>query len=253
VTVATLHVGYKPHQHARLGGVICVNHAQTKRLEGYPGLARVIPNWMPAAEAPRTGSGLRETLGLAANRFVVGAVGRLHPSKGMDILITAFRSCALDDARLVILGEGPQRRELEKLSAGDARIHLPGFRADVHSCLREIDLFVCPSREESFGLAIIEAMGAQRPVIATATEGPAEFMRDQPAVLVPPGSPAALADAIRTAYSQFQRGELAPANYDLTAFDPAPRIDSIIGFYHQVAAARVPSTVELAGKVSVTP
>ena len=89
-TVATLHVGYKPHQHARLGGLICVNRTQATRLPGYHGLASTIPNWIPAMPPDPAGPGLRRELGLATDVFVVGAIGRLHPSKGMDILVTAF-------------------------------------------------------------------------------------------------------------------------------------------------------------------
>ncbi|MEJ1972230.1 MAG: glycosyltransferase family 4 protein [Lacunisphaera sp.] len=65
-------------------------------------------------------------------------------------MIEAFRAVAPADAALVILGDGPQRKHLEKLRAGDDRIHFVGHRPEVHGCLRDLDLFVSPSREESF-------------------------------------------------------------------------------------------------------
>ncbi len=235
--VATLHVGYKPHQHARLDGLICVNRAQAARIDGYGGLVRIIPNWLPQPAAPGSRS-LRATLGLAPDVMVVGYVGRLHPSKGADVLIDAFRTAAPAKAALVIVGEGPQRAELELRCGGDPRIHLVGHRADVHACLHGFDLFVSPSREESFGLAIIEAMSVGLPVIATATEGPAEYLRDQPIRLIAPGCATELATAIGEAATRFHAGQLTNVSYDLSRFDPAARIANVMDFYAQLIAGR---------------
>jgi glycosyltransferase involved in cell wall biosynthesis len=248
-TVATLHVGYKAHQHARLDGLICVNHAQAGRVNDYTGTTRTIANWQPTAAESRQLHGIREELGLSPGTFLVGAVGRLHESKGNDVLIRAFRASAPADAALVLLGDGPQRKELEQLRAGDDRIYFLGYRPVVQGCLQDLDLFVSPSREESFGLAIVEAMGFGVPIIATAAEGPAEFLRNQPAVLVPPGSVVALAQAIKLAHAQFCEGSLPRVSYDLSLFDPAERVANIMDFYgqlrprrHQAVVSRVPQT-----------
>jgi glycosyltransferase involved in cell wall biosynthesis len=251
LTLATLHVGFKPHQHGRLDGLICVNRAQSARLAGYRGQARVIPNWLPLVPAPAATPGLREELNLGDDVFLVGAVGRLHASKGMDVLISAFRASAPARAALVILGEGPQRAELEQLRAGDPRIHLLGYRPAVHPCLRDLDLFVSPSREESFGLAIVEAMSAGLPIIATAAEGPAEFLRDQPAVLVPPGSHEALTAAIRTAHARFETDGLPKVGYDLSLFDPSARLANITDFYAHVLDAKQRSRAAASRPVAV--
>jgi glycosyltransferase involved in cell wall biosynthesis len=250
-TVATLHVGYKPHQHARLGGLICVNHAQASRLSEYQGLTRTIPNWLPQVPATMKAKGLRRELGLDADVFLIGAVGRLHPSKGMDVLISAFRATASAHAALVILGEGPQRSRLEDLRAGDARIHLLGYRPDVYGCLRDLDLFVSPSREESFGLAILEAMSTGVPIVATAAEGPGEFLLDQPVELVPPDSIDAIAAAIAEAEQKFRAGLLPRLAYDLSLFDPSARVASITDFYAQVIDARQWGRVDQADRVAV--
>jgi glycosyltransferase involved in cell wall biosynthesis len=236
--VATLHVGYKPHQHGGLDGVICVNRAQASRLGQYRGMARTIPNWVPQMPKLAPFAGIRAELGLDENTFVIGSVGRLHESKGPDVLIAAFRAAAPDRAALVLLGDGPQRAELERLAAGDPRIHLLGHRPDVHASLRDCDLFVSPSREESFGLAIIEAMSLGLPVIATAAEGPAEYLQDQPVTLVPTGDISAMAAAIAEAGVQFQAGRLDRVAYDLRGFDPATRVGHVLDFYRQLIAAR---------------
>ena len=174
---------------------------------------------------------LRRELGLEARAFVVGAVGRLHQSKGMDVLIKAFRTGAAKDAALVIVGEGRERAQLMRLCEGDRRIHLIGFRADVRVCLRNFDLFVSPSREESFGLAILEAMESGTPIITTATEGPTEFLRDQPVTFVPPSSVSALTEAIRQAHARFLTGTLRRIDYDLSGFDAAERMANIADLY----------------------
>lgn len=236
-TVATLHVGYKPHQHARFKGLICVNHAQAGRLGSFQGMVRTIPNWLPQAPAATGAPGIRAELGLAEDVFLIGAVGRLHPSKGVDVLVDAFRASTATKAALVMLGDGPQLAELRHRSAGDPRIHFLGYRPVVQDCLRDLDLFVSPSREESFGLAIIEAMSAGLPVIATTAEGPREFLRDQPVSLVAPGSTAELTSAINAVHQRYRAGRLSRISYDLSLFDPAARVANIMDFYGQVLEA----------------
>jgi glycosyltransferase involved in cell wall biosynthesis len=230
--VATLHVGYKPRQHARMDGVICVNSRQVAWLSGYAGQARVIGNWLPAADirlAPQTN--LRDELGLSADTLIIGAAGRLHASKGCDLLVKAFREAAPANAVLVFLGEGKQRKDLEKLRGGDGRVYFLGFRNDVAAFLNSIDLFVSPSREESFGLAIVEAMNAGLPVIATKTDGPMEYLKTQPVVLVEPGSVSALSAALSRHIYYLP----APKpRYDLRLFDPAMRVAQIIDFYAEL-------------------
>jgi len=236
--VATLHVGYKPHQHARLDGLICVNAAQAKGLGGYSGIARTIPNWLPQSPSVVSPQSVRNELGLAADTFLVGAVGRLHASKGMDVLISAFRNFAPTNAALAIVGEGPQFRQLKRLAAQDRRVHFLGYRKNVDDCLRDFDLFVSPSREESFGLAILEAMNARVPIIATMVEGPMEYLIDQPIELVPAGSIHALTDALVEAHRLFRANELPRIDYNLHQFAPATGVASVARFYSQVIEAK---------------
>lgn len=238
-SVATLHVGYKPREHARLAGLICVNSTQARSLEGFAGHVRIIPNWLPRRSAPARGTDLRAELGLSRSAFVIGSIGRLHQNKGLDVLVRAFRSVASAHAALVIAGDGPMRDELAALAGGDARIHLLGFRDDVGSCLAAMDLYVAPSREESFGLAILEAMAAGLPVIASAVDGPGEYLRQHPATLVEPGSVAALARALAAASTLGARRR-SPIRYDLSRFNRTQRVEEVTAFYTGLAAVRRP-------------
>ena len=124
---------------------------------------------------------------------LVLAVCRLEPQKGIDVAIRAVRE--IPNAHLVVLGEGPQRRELEQLA--DDRVHLLGRVPDVAAWLRRADVLVHPVRWEGFGLALLEAMLASVPVVATRVSAIPEIVVDgETGLLVPPDDPSALASAL---------------------------------------------------------
>lgn len=239
--IGTLHVGYKAHHHARLDGLVCVNRAQHDGLPEGGAPASVIYNWAPerdAVAAAARPTDLRAELGLVPGQLLVGSVGRLHRSKGMDLLIDAFRAHAPADAVLAILGEGPHEAALRALAAGETRIRLLGFRRDVDEALRAFDLFVSPSREEAFPLAILEAMRAGRPVLSTATQGPQEMLAGQPARLVPVGDADALGRAIAEELARLRPLEPAQraVRYATAAYDRASAVGRTLGFYRDVMA-----------------
>lgn len=245
--IGTLHVGYKTHHHARLDGLVCVNRAQHESLPEGDALASVIHNWAPEREAAAAvrHTDLRAELGLAPGQLLVGSVGRLHPSKGMDLLIAAFRSHAPADAVLAILGEGPHESALKALAAGDPRVRLLGFRRDVDQCLKALDLFVSPSREEAFPLAILEAMRAGRPVLSSATQGPQEMLAGQPARLVPVGDAKALGHAMAEELARLRAllPQQRSVRYATAAYDRSNAVARTLGFYrdvmlHQAAQAK---------------
>jgi glycosyltransferase involved in cell wall biosynthesis len=124
---------------------------------------------------------------------VLLAVCRLEPQKGVDVAIRAVEE--IPDAHLVVLGDGPQRRELEDL-AGD-RVHLLGRVPDVAAWLRRADVLVHPVRWEGFGLALLEAMLASLPVVATRVSSIPEIVVDgETGLLVRPDDARALATAL---------------------------------------------------------
>ena len=100
----------------------------------------------------------------------VAAMGRLEPEKGYDLLLRAFaRIAGLPDWGLLILGEGSQRAKLESLAAdlgASGRVEMPGLLRNPFPTLKRADLFVLPSRTESFGNALIEALACGLPAIA---------------------------------------------------------------------------------------
>lgn len=148
---------------------------------------------------------------LAAPGKLVGAVGRLNWQKGFDELLRAF-ALVLEkhpDAKLVIAGEGDRRRDLERLVerlgiGGSVSLH--GHRSDVPRFLAALDIFCMPSRWEGFGLALVEAMAAGKPCVATAVDSLPEVLGEA-GVLVPPGDREALAGAIASLLSDPRRRE----------------------------------------------
>jgi glycosyltransferase involved in cell wall biosynthesis len=117
-------------------------------------------------------------------------VGRLVPLKGVDLLLRAFAEVADESpARLTIVGDGPQREELEALAATlgiEKQVDFTGW-LDPDACaqaLNDCDLFVFPSLQEAGGVVVLEAMAAARPVVAARWGGPAELLDDDCAILL---------------------------------------------------------------------
>ena len=242
--IATLHVGYKTKQHASLDGVICVNTAQSTRLGKYDGQSALISNWLPEVTSAESFD-LHAQLNLPRETRLVGSVGRLHLSKGYDVLVSAFRQAAPSNTALVIVGEGPHRTTLERLARGDSRIHLPGHCNNVPGFLRNLNLFVSPSREESAGLAILEAMHEGLPIIATATEGPSEYLCEHPVTLVEPGSVEQLAAALAGVLREQPVVRLSRVSYDLAPFSRSVGIANVLDFYFRVARGAVQAAPDI--------
>jgi glycosyltransferase involved in cell wall biosynthesis len=158
----------------------------------------VVPNGV----RDRTGNGarVRRQLGLGERDRLVLAVGSLYPVKGYDVLIEALGNLAADPGwRLAIAGQGAEEDRLRDLATErgiGGRIHLLGYRTDIPDLLAAADLYVMPSRSEGLPLALLEAMFAGRPVVASAVGGIPDALGTT-GLLVPPGDPAALAGALR--------------------------------------------------------
>ena len=143
-----------------------------------------------------------DTLGIGDYRYVVGTVCRLIPEKGLRCLIEAasILQGQLHKVCFIVVGDGPDRPFLEKLvreKKMEQSFVFLGFRPDVPDILPCFDLFVLPSIEEALSLAILEAMAAKIPVIATAIGGIPEVVTAETGILIPPDNPQILAASIR--------------------------------------------------------
>jgi glycogen synthase len=129
-------------------------------------------------------------------------VGRLAPQKGVRTLVAAAQLLQTPGARVLLVGDGPERpaleREVGRLSLGD-RMHFLGFMPHdaVPAVLTHADLLALPSLYEELGTVLLEAMWAGLPIVASRTGGIPEVITDGiNGLLVPPGDPRALAEAI---------------------------------------------------------
>jgi glycosyltransferase involved in cell wall biosynthesis len=152
---------------------------------------------------------------LLAREPIVLSVGSFLPRKNFSALIAAFALVKTPGARLLILGEGRMRPQLEAeivdLKLQD-RVELPGYLPEPWTAYRRARCFAFASREESFGLVLVEALAEGLPVAVTPSDGPNEVLENgRFGYLVPHDDPAAMAAAI-------DRMLTAPG-------DPAPRLE----------------------------
>jgi glycosyltransferase involved in cell wall biosynthesis len=139
----------------------------------------------------------------AARPFTVGWAGRFVPGKGVDVLVRGFASAGLDEARLVLGGDGPERSQAEALARdlGVAEtVEFPGWVESGPGFWQGCDLAVAPPDgwRESFGMSALEAMAAGLPVVATRNGGLVELVEDGvTGRLVEAGDAQGLAEAIR--------------------------------------------------------
>ncbi len=163
-----------------------------------------IPNGIvaPARTHGVSAAGLRRRLGVPDAGPLILSMARLAPDKGLEFLIeaAAMLPASMHGARVLIAGEGPARPSLERVvrELGMAhRVIFLGFREDVGDLLAASDLVALPSLREGLSIALLEAMAAGKPIVATSIGSHAELAsQSEIAVLVPPSDARALADAL---------------------------------------------------------
>lgn len=178
----------------RLAAHVAVGAASARTIERDlrlpEGCVRVVHNGVPDVELPAVG---RTTDGI-----LLGSHARLDEQKGFDVLL---RAVAPLDVSLVLVGDGPERAALEALAEelGMAdRLTITGWSEDARRWLPTFDVYVLPSRNEGFPLALLEAMLARRPIVATDVGSVAEAVTPDVGVLVPPLDVQALRSAIQS-------------------------------------------------------
>ncbi|MDE2407205.1 MAG: glycosyltransferase [Xanthomonadaceae bacterium] len=197
--VATLHIRYKPRQHATLDGLIAIAPWQLRAVPAELRARSVqIDNWtLPRAPAADARQRLRAAHAIDDGTVLVGALGRVERSKGLDVLMDAFQRAALPNARLVIVGQGREWRRLRARAGKD--VLMPGFADAPQDWLAAFDLFVSAARSEPFGLVLLEAMQAGLPILASASEGARHLAAEIGNPLLPIDDVPALAAALAAA------------------------------------------------------
>lgn len=165
---------------------------------------------LDAAPAPQNVVDLRTELGWAGAPLI-GFVGRLTGQKGVDVLLNAFAIVhrALPTARLLLIGDGPQRDALAVLAGGlqiSAAVHFSGWREDARAQMAALNVLAIASRWEGFGLVTLEAMQAGVAVVASRVSALPEIVLDgETGLLVPAANAAKLAAALMALLQDPQR------------------------------------------------
>lgn len=227
--VATLHIHYKPQQHADIDALIAIAPWQLDDIpESQRSKTAQIDNWTNAGPAdPQARQLIRAQLGVRDDEFLIGALGRVESSKGLDVLVHAYQQAQTQGVRLVIVGHGRDWNALRRLAP--ASVAMPGFVERPQDWFSAFDAFVSAAHSEPFGLVFLEAMASGLPVLATATQGAQHFRSMFERALVPPGDAKALAKALSDLIS-----ERPPRrSYDLTAFSRDAKVAEIESFYQR--------------------
>jgi len=177
-------------------------------------------------------------------------VGRLAPAKGVDTLVEAAARLRTPSASVLLVADGPARSSLERAirrhRLGD-RVRIAGFvpHRDIPAVLAHADVFCLPSRYEELGTALLEAMQAGVPIVASDTDGIPAVVGSA-ARLVAPGDPAALAAALDALLADRQQaGRLAAlARERVRAWDWERLADRVLDVYR---LALEPSAHQVAG------
>ncbi len=189
-----------------IGPVVAVCEDVRDRMEGDgwagPGTVRVIKNGVdPGRVAPGLSRDeVRAAEETPADAPVVGYVGRMDPNKNLSLLIEAFALVRerIPEARLWLVGEGPDRAALERQAAAaglHGAIHFCGLQGKPGDYYGAIDVFAMSSLSEGMPMVILEALTHCLPVVAPGVGGIPEMLGDA-GVCVPPGDPDALAAAV---------------------------------------------------------
>ncbi|MFH0926946.1 MAG: glycosyltransferase family 4 protein [bacterium] len=159
-------------------------------------------------------SRLKRELNIGPDNKIIGTVGRLTSEKGHAYLIKAAKEVIQTDpnVRFLIVGDGPLMNSLRVIASYleiDKSIIFPGAREDIVELLNLMDIFVLPSLTEGMPLALLEAMAAQRPVIATEVGGvPRVVTNNQTGLLIKPANVSAIVEGIRLLLADIEKAGL---------------------------------------------
>ena len=202
----------------------------------------IAPGWASEARGPAAAA-LRSEWGIPENRKVILMVGRLSREKDPGTLLEAVRGLpARLEAHLLIVGDGPERGNLEeriRAARFAGRCTLTGQQSSAEPFYGIADIAVLSSLSEGSPNALLEAMAAGLPVVATRVGGVPEIAaHEETALLVEPGDPSAMRAALGRllqdpgwARQLGERGQSRIARHH----SPQARVDQLIGIYHSCA------------------
>jgi glycosyltransferase involved in cell wall biosynthesis len=223
---------------------IAVSTAVRERLENWGVSAdriTIIPNGLDLGRVAfdkEARESSRAEFGLGTDDYVLGVLGRLDPNKQFDLVIEAAAPLLDSGTKLLIVGKGAERAHLEQVARDNGvadQVVFAGERHDVAAMLSAIDLFVASSRQETFGLSVLEALGNGAPVLYTTCPA-LDGLEVPQASQVPStieGMRAAMAAELQAGPRPREAAEAVTQEYGIAAV--TARIDSL---YEELALTR---------------
>lgn len=138
---------------------------------------------------PAARKDVRKQFAFSDNDIVIGFVGRLHPVKGVDLLVQAMPSLVQENPhfKLILVGTGHLCSSLKKYvhdNGLDSHVYFAGFQKDTAEIMNAFDLGCMPSRQEPFGIVALEMMSMNIPLVCSTADGLAELAKDHQTALV---------------------------------------------------------------------
>lgn len=239
----------------RFDAVVAVARSLGERLarSGVPrSRLHVVPNAWRRTAATLERAAARRMLGLPAEGFVVGWVGRLSGEKGLDVLIDALPQLPAVPLIVSAIGGGIERRSLEARATQQgvaALIRWHDVVPDAERLYTAFDVFVLSSRTEGTPVVLFEAMGAGVPIVTTAVGGVPDVVSRDEATLVPSEDSRALAEGIRDVYTHgaaaARRARAARERLERD-YSAGPWVERYMDIYRLVARPRVVATPAVA-------
>lgn len=157
--------------------IVCISKAEKASAEcehiAKDDKLALIPNGIDVGAVKNAVAKSRSELGIAEDAFVVGMIGRLSPQKAPDVFIHAAKMIhdSIPNSAFIIVGDGEERATIEDYAnKNNLNLYVTGWTDDPYSYLKIFDVALLLSRWEGFGLAIVEYMAAEKPVVATNTD-----------------------------------------------------------------------------------
>jgi glycosyltransferase involved in cell wall biosynthesis len=234
--ISTIHGAYKARSYKSSNGIIRVADHQKAAMQNYTGPSVTIWNWLrKPQQEPLSKHDARRVLDIPQNAYIFGFVGRILEAKGIFELIGAFQSIKDTNAKLVIIGDGPDRAQAAEMAKHDPRITFTGFRSDASTLMSAFDCFVMPSHAEAFPLVLIEALNAGCDIIATETLGAKEMLGSLEFDLLKIKDTEALGMKLHETMAEGLPSKVVPSHF-LSEFSREYQISKTIRFYSAVSS-----------------
>ena len=228
--VATCHMNYKRKHYTNHDGIIVLNKTQEKNVKKqfYNKILR-INLWPPSIKSKRQSKiYLLNKLNIKNKAYIFGSIGRFHYQKGFDLILKIFNKLQLKNCYLVLIGNG--HVNYKKTYKNNNKIKILGHKTNPDDYLKIFNTFVFPSRWESFGLSLIEAMRKSLPIITSVNEGNKDWIKKYKVTSFNSDNESQLKKALLKHYLKKPKKQ----KYNLNNFQPNIIIKKINKFYKSI-------------------